>query len=397
MPQKWRIFTGGLRASFFFGLLRAFIGTVAVSAIICPRPCSGTSPISGYNPARLGAEGNGVFITSTAFLADTALPVWSFLDDTWNGSFSATDRAVADTYWKAETGAIVNSWRVAGFNRGELFIDTNRDTVEFFYRNKKHLDLPTGKQYDINLAASGFAAYGVEISYGRKLDALITGLAAGVTLRYLNPQTLQDGAVTGIVTPNGPKSYDFDLKLDYAYGRNILYKRKDEHLGHGYGYSADAGLLFQSPHLRLEALVRDIAGTIVWNSVPYTNAVAGSDTITTSPDGYQEFRPTIHGFEGHKEYRQRIPIKTDLIAKYGYGPVAATCTVNFIETRPLYWLEAEYRFSDSAALSIGYNVNYSAVIAGANIAGFELDVVTDEVTFSAAKALGLRLSYKYSW
>jgi hypothetical protein len=199
------------------------------------------------------------------------------------------------------------------------------------------------------------------------------------------------------VTPTGPKNYGFDLQLDYAYGRNILYKRKDEHLGRGYGYSADAGLLFQRPHLRLEALVRDIAGTIAWNSAPYTNAVAGSDTITTSPDGYQEFRPTIHGYEGHKEYRQRIPIKTDLNAKYDYGPFAGTCTVNLIETRPLYWLEAEYRFSDSAAFSVGYNVNYSAVMIGASIAGFELDVVTDEVTFKAAKPLGLRFSYKYSW
>ena len=48
----------------------------------------------------------------------------------------------------------------------------------------------------------------------------------------------------GDVIPTGPKTYDFDLYLDYLYDHNYVYKRNDTIPGSGQGYSFDVGLKY---------------------------------------------------------------------------------------------------------------------------------------------------------
>lgn len=388
---------GGRKAPLLFN--RVALSTLLIVAAIhlSASVVIAAPPLSGYNPALLPYSPNGPFVDLSMFAADTVLPVISILDDSWRGDFTPEDSNKADVYWNAASGVIANGWRVAAFNRGEMLIDCNRDSIEFFYLAKKKRDLVTGQIYDADVKAYGLIANGVEVSHGRKLDNLIPGLSVGATVRYLNPRYLQDGTIDGYVIPVGPRSYDYNLFLDYAYSDNIVYKRKDEDQGSGFGFSADIGLSYRNSGWRAEVLMRDVLGTVFWDSVPYTSAYAVTPDDPTITNGYQDFEPSIKGYEGNKRHRQEIPLKTDLTLGYDYKSFSGSASAVLIDWEPRTWLEVTYRFNDDVQLSLGYNFDYSAVSYGLAAHGLAVGVTLSGFEIRDSRALGFQISYLYAW
>jgi len=369
-----------------------------ISAAFVPPAAQASPPLAGYNPAHLATDRDGAFISASAFAADTVLPVIGLYDDSWRGPFTPENRNTGDLFWNASSGVVFKGWRVALFNRGEMFIDCNRDTIEFFYKNKKKLDLPVGYTYRADAHVNGFMANGFEISHGRSLDALVPGLSAGITLRYLQPQSfLQQGSMTGQVMPTSATTYDFDLFLDYNYNHNAVYHRQDEEISGGYGFSADLGLAYRNEGFHAEALVRDLAGTITWYSAPYTVAHAVTPGAPVITDGYQDFSPSIVGYEGNRRVHQRLPLKTDITVGYDYGDWGGSGTVILIDDDPRTWFEGTYRFTDKVSMALGYNLDYDAFQYTLVAHGFTLALTTSDVELRDARALGGSISYVFNW
>jgi hypothetical protein len=373
----------------------AIIHLTAIATIAAP-------PLAGYNPAHLPDSPNGLFIDITTFAADSVLPVVSIIDDSWRGNFTPKRHNTADFYWNAVSGVFYDSWRVAAFNRGESFTYSNRDTVEFLYLAKKKRDLMTNRTYTADISTNGFIASGIEVSHGRKLDNLVSGLSVGATIRYLAPRALQYGTMSGNVVPTSPKTYEYNLLLDYAYNHNIIYKRNDEDMeqggfSDGYGVSADIGFSYHNGKFHAEVLLRDLGGTLFWNSAPYTTAFAVTPVKTTASNGYQEFNPSISGYEGNKPLRQRIPLKTDLSLGYDSDPFSESVTVVLINDQPRTWLEVSYRYSNDLQLSLGYNLDYSSLTYSIATHGLSMGVTLSDFEIHNARALGFQLSYLYSW
>ena len=389
--------TGGRQASLSIIRVASLVAPLITLMLFSAWDVFAAPPLTGYNPARLPYTPNGPFIDLTAFAADTALPVLGIIDDSWRGKFTPKDHNTADASWNAASGVVVDGWRVAAFNRAETFINSNRDAIEFIYLTKKKKDLETGRIYQADISIDGYVASGVEVSYGRKLDRLAPGLSVGVTARYLEPHYLQDGTMTGHIIPQGPKSYNFNLFLDYAYSSNIVYNRTDEEPGGGFGYAADVGLSYRHGGWHAEALMRDIVGSIIWDSAPYTNAFAVTPSTTATTDGYQEFTPSIEGWEGHKRYHQKIPLKTDLSLGYSYASVSGKATMVLIRNRPRTWVEAGYRPSDDLRLSLGYCPNYSAIYYEVAANGLTLGVALEGFEIRDARAVAFQLSYLHAW
>lgn len=390
------LMAGGRKASPFN--LRACPFSALVLAIILSWSAAlAAPPLAGYNPAELPYSPSGPFVEASVFAADNVLPVMSIVDDSWRGDFTPANRNHADLYWKTAAGVAADGWRVAAFNRAEFFIKSNRDAIEFIYLTKKKRDLTTDRTYAADLDANGFIANGVEVSHGRKLDRIIPGLSAGLTFRFMDATYLQDGSVTGYVVPLGPRSYDYNLYLDYAYSKNIIYDREGEHLGDGYGFSADIGVSYRKGGWRADLLLRDLGGGIYWQSAPYTTANAVTPTTSTSTNGYQDFTPSIRGFEGNKRYRQEIPLKTDITMGYEEGPFSGSAAVILLRDQPRTWLEAGYAPNEKVRLSLAYNLEYSAISYALAAYGFKLGITIDGLEVREANALGLQMSYLYSW
>lgn len=381
------------------GVPPLFLGSLRIVVILLAFICSNglvseahaASPLNGFNPARLAKAPNQAFVEATSFFGSSTLPATEVFNNHWN---SGGDY---DAYWNAASGVVINGVRIALINRGEFFMKESDDSQAFFYSVNKKRDLTVGKIYDINASVHGFAASGLELSYGRSLGTLLPGLDVGITVRVLRPTTLQDGTATGSVTPITTQTYTTDMNINYFYDKNYLYTRKDAHRGDGLGYSADIGLSYKHDSFLAECLVRDIGGALIWDSAPYTDAKAVTNAHSTSVNGYQIFNPTIQGYESHKKYYQHIPLKTDFVAQYDDGTYNGAFTVNLIDDNPHYWLEAGYNVNKSLNLGIGYNIEYSAVQVGMKFSNFTAALLTDNINVDTVKCFGFQIGYKYTW
>lgn len=359
------------------------------------------SPISGFNPATLVDSRNSVFIDARTFWADNALPLQAiFLDKGWEGPFRPEDTNNLDVFWKTDAGIIYGGWRLAGFHRGEIFIEANKDSVEILRRLNLKQELPVGRTFDIDLKARGFSAKGIELARGFRIKGLGSGngLAVGFTARYIRGEKIQEGTIEGNATPISSKAYDFDLQLDYVYDKNFVYKRRGTVPGTGDGYSFDVGMKYNfNASLSAEILFRDILGRIYWKDVPYTTADAISATKYFDENGYMAFRPTIKGYEGNKDFTQEISLKTDITVTYKKDPFTLSSTINFIEQRPLYWMDIGYKATENLSFDIGYNTNYKSFSIGTVYKKAILKIYANDINLNSATAIGLIMSLRYEW
>jgi hypothetical protein len=394
MDYTFLVILGGRKTSLcfqvcFICLLLLFLAVITAFA---------DSPISGYNPATLASGETGVSVIGKSFWADNAVPLRAIYFDKWEGLYTPSNTNNSDTYWYTDAGVSYKGWRLAGFYRGEQFLETNRDTLDLIRSINLKLDLPVGRLYDIDLNVNGFTAFGAEISKGIALDGLVPGLQIGFTARYLNAQMIQDGTMSGIAAPTTSSTYNFNFDLDYVYDTNFVYKRQNNPPESGNGFSFDFGAKYSwNDKFEASVLVRDILGYIYWKGAPYTLADATSSVKSFDSNGYQSFRPTIKGYEGYKSFTQSIPLKTDIDLSFRQGPFKLDSTINLIEDRAIYWLEADYFPTPKLILSAGYNVNYQAYSMGVSYESFTLKGYMDTVDLQRAKALGVVLSGSIVW
>jgi len=353
------------------------------------------SPLSGFNPADLADVHGAVFFEGRGFAADNAgLSVIGLLRNDWGATDAPQPSNRALAYWDTATGVAYKGWRIAGFYRGEFYIDANRDTVDFLAMINRRAQLPVGRVFNIDLSSNGFSAKGIEVSKGIEL---LKGLRAGVTARYISGEMLQFGTLTGNATPTAPNAYDFNFLLDYSYDRNIIYPRQATP-GTGNGYSFDLGLRYKaSDTLSAGLLLRDLAGRIYWTNVPFSTVDATSDVKSFDSSGYQQYRPTIQGFEGYRNITQHIPFKADADVTATFGPVTVSPQLNVINGRPLYWLFFGYKPSPDTSLSAGYNTNYEAWSVGFAFKKSMLSVYSSGLDPGRAPALGAALTLRWDW
>lgn len=389
---------GGRLASLFLSFKPNLIVGIAFLLLQLSTPAFAQSPLSGFNPATIADGTNGVFLEGKTFLADNALPLQAIFFDKWEGPFRPDERNNLDVYWKTDAGFLFQGWRFAGFHRGELFAEANRDTLEILRMTNLKEELPVGRVFEIDMKGKGFSAFGAEISKGVSLESLMDGLSMGLTARYMVGEKVQKGRITGNATATGPNTYDFDLFLDYIYDENLIYKRRDVTPGSGEGYSFDLGFKYEfSKRFGAEILWRDIWGRIYWKDVPFTTADATSDTKGYDEEGYQVYRPTIRGYEGYKDFVQKVPLKTDVTIFYEEGPFTITPTVNFIEDRPLYWIDLGYRITEKFSINAGYNTNYRAFSIGTSYKKTLLSFYSSDIDLNKTNAIGLKLAVQYEW
>ncbi len=355
------------------------------------------SPLSGFNPADLADnKAPAIFFDARGFAADNAgIPVIGLLWNDWDPSVSpqaGLNRAIV--YWNTDTGAAYGGFRVAGFYRGEFYIDANKDTVDFLGMINRKEALPAGRVFDIKLSSIGYSAKGIEVSKG---IALFKGLSAGVTARYISGGMLQDATITGSVKATSRTTYDFNFLLDYNYDKNLVYPRVAVP-GTGNGYSFDFGLRYSAGEvLSAGVLLRDIGGRLYWRNVPFSTAAAVSNIKSFDSFGYQQYRPSIQGFEGYRDFTQMLPLKVDADITAVLGRVTLSPEVNIIKGRPLYWVFLGYKATENASFSAGYNTNYKAWSAGLAYKKSLLSVYSSGIDPVRAPALGAALTILWDW
>ncbi|MEW5800486.1 MAG: hypothetical protein AB1847_00140 [bacterium] len=356
-------------------------------------PAFSQNPYSGFNPASLTGEKTGIFLEAKAFGAENTRSLQHIFLDRPQGPSLLDNANRLDASWNTGTGLFYHGFRFAAFYRGEVYMEANGDTVQVLRMINKKQNLPVGEIFTVDIRSSGFSAFSLEVSKGSRLDRMIPGLSMGITLRYLQGDELQEGYITGQFMPTGKTSYWFNLFIDYAYDRNLVYERQSTIPGTGRGYSFDLGIDYAlSGQCKADILFRDIGGRIYWQDTPYTTADATSDTQGYDSDGYQTYRPLIRGYEGYKDYTQKIPLKTDILFSYRLGSFTLTPAVCLIESRPFYWLDLYCQATGNLSFHAGYNLNYQAFSLGASFRNALLTIMGNDIDINKIKVIGLMLS-----
>jgi len=375
-----------------------FIKIVALLLLWLPTFLYSRTPLSGSNPAVFSYPQREFFVTVDSFRANTALPIQSLFSPVWSGPFYPEERNYLDIFWNATAGIFFHNWTLSIFSRAEYFIDCNKDTAEILKLINNKEELPVGRTFFIDIQSRSFSSSGLEISRRIGLEQLLQGLTAGFTLRSFLATGIQQGKITGTVVPISPKSYEYDLWMDYIYDKNKVYDRRDEYPENGYGYSMDIGFAYYPwESFGIECLIRDVAGRIYWNKIPYTTATATSDNMEYDKDGYLIFKPTITGYESHKSMVQKIPLKTDLSFVYRTPKAEVSTTINFIEDRPLYWVNCDIHAMDDFTVLAGYNINYESFNLGFRWRNLALQMYSSTLLFDETKSLGVNFSLMTSW
>lgn len=380
----------------FFNVQKFALICAAIFLFLHPPVVLAQSPVSGFNPASL-ADRTERFMPTTharAFAGSNALPAKYAIGGGMGGPFSPSADNFSLYTWHADLGATHKEWRVAGFYRGDQFYSENRDAIEFMRMINRRLALPEGRVFNIDYKTEGFRAGGLQLSRGFNLDRLLKGLTAGITTRYLYGDEIQQGTVRGQVVATGEHTYDFDLLIDYYYDKNEVYDRRDTQETDGDGYSFDIGLAYDLlEHFRLGFLARDLGGRIHWYDAPYTKAEAISQTRKLDDNGYQVFIPTLRGYEGQKDYTQRLPVKYDFDLSYDGPSFGVGATVNLVQNTALYWINTSYKPFRAASITLGYNINYEALSLGLRYRRLAVSGYLSDIYLNRTKAMGLMLSF----
>ena len=71
--------------------------------------------------------------------------------------------------------------------------------------------------------------------------------------------------------------------------------------------------------------------------------------------------------------------------------------LNFIEWRPLYWIDMWYKVTTNFSLNAGYNTNYEILALGASYRKASITFYGNDIGIHRAMSAGLKFSYAYEW
>lgn len=256
-----------------------------------------------------------------------------------------------------ELGSRVKDWLISGFYDANINSYLNKDTISFI-NSILDKDIPIGKKYDLLISVDGYTILGGKLE---KNFLISKNLNLDLIFKLFYGTNIQRGKLWGDFTRIDEESYSFNLFLDYLYNNNYLYKRKDLIAGKGFGYSSDLGININIiNNLTFSIFLENMFGEIYWFSVPYTLGDATSEREYFDEYGNIVYRPLIRGYEGYKDYIQRLPCKLNLSLEFDKNEYLFITKLFFSENYSFYEFSAIRLFTKNTKKVIG-NKNINSI------------------------------------
>jgi len=316
-------------------------------------------------------------------------PIKQLLDDLNGPRFSRGD--LAFTHNKFEVGERDGNWEVSAFYRYDYFLEFSNDTAEVAYADKNDKELDKQRNYHLYIEPNHLRAKGLGLGYYFSLPG-----KAKLKLRanYLRAEELTDGMLSGQLRTLEDK-VEADLVLDYNYSRDALLKREEENV-RGNGLSLDLDLSWPfAERWTLDVRARDLVSEISWRDVTYTRATAISDTVSYDDQGFIDVKPTVSGIESYRDHSQTLPRRIAAMLSHQWrGSVQLTAGLRSVDKYLFPQLHASW-VSSGTHWQLGVDIEQQALMLGVNYQGLKLDLKSDAIKPSDAKAFGLSLSYTW--
>lgn len=245
------------------------------------------------------------------------VPIEAFADD-WQAPLHKGSDAFA--WLQAESGVFVDRWQFGWVFQRQYVIEASRDAARLYHIERNEQPALPNQQYDVSLRANYYQARGLRVGYS--LPALSAGawqFALKPSLVLWRGDRLEDGSLAGTAGTDADSELTFDATLDHAYSKDNLLARPVSK-PRGRGASIDlAGHFTYGRSWAGEFKLRNLLGRMWWKNAPYTLGDLQSDNRQTDDTGRVNFDPTLSGFEGNRNHRQRLPLYADLQLRRAWG------------------------------------------------------------------------------
>ena len=249
------------------------------------------------------------------FLANDPMPIKEFLDD-WDGDYTPKNGqniALLDSRFDFGVG-IGRHYYLGYFYQYDLFIDTDKDFTDLFYKVKNKNDLEVAREYALDLDIKGIKQHGLMFSGVGSMfenDEYFVGFGGTLYLSY--GVEMQNGFIAGKAQSINNKDYDIDASSSYYYTHNYFYDL-DVSSTHGYGYGSHVGLYFKDKkhNFQIKFLVNDLVSKMYWKELPFSKILLKTENKSHDENGYVKYAPTISGLEQYRDYTQTLTAKYKL-------------------------------------------------------------------------------------
>jgi len=257
--------------------------------------------------ADASAKNRTIFFEASAFYNTEPINYDAFTNE-WDGHFFGGRKAIALS--NIETGGTYNNWRLSIFQRTVSYLDFSSETAEIVYLTHNKLPLEKNRRYKVDLTVKHMISDGVRI--GRNFINT-NKFRLNIGSAILSGKKIFDGKLTGYVHASSESDYNFEnVYLDYYYSKDKLFAHDAENPS-GVGLSFDSELEWKpNNQIVLTWYLGDIFAFIDWQDAPTTTAFIDSDNKTYDENGYVKIEPLIRGHQSEKQFRQQLPIHSNL-------------------------------------------------------------------------------------
>jgi hypothetical protein len=313
------------------------------------------------------------------------------LDD-WGSEFTSGERQWALA--RLEAGVRMDSGvEVSVFSRALADIRMNDEAVAFYGKISRKEDLDAGQQVPVQIAVNGFTGHGFRLGYRHHDEQWTVGLGVSV----FRAGHLMTGDLSGQFTAVNDSDYNFDAEVDYAYYREVIFKRPDVDEAAGLGFSLDLALAYKvDENWSWSLSAEDLLARIRWQDAPFTVASASTDQKSYDEDGYAVFAPLLSGREGYKD-----SLIQDLDARY-YGAIKYQQGAWSAEVRGQYQfgygyagIGGGYQFANGVGVTGLFWPEYDQFGFELRSGGWRATVVADQLDWNKVQAISVGIAYGF--
>jgi hypothetical protein len=287
-------------------------------------------------------------IEVSAFALSDPVPLHGLLNH-WQGGFTSDPSPKIYGQWGSRTKATLGNWNISIWDLTTVLGQMSPGGAKLLWLTKQKLALPVGETFAVRLDLDALHRTGA--SLGRAW--MMGNVAFGADVSSWTATGAQFGMMQGQAAVSGPKTYSFDMDVNYAYNQNRLYNLAVPS-ERGWGYGLNLGATWAWDGWEWQSSARDLGNQTHWNQLPMTMASALSNRNHTDSNGFTVFDPSIEGWEGKRPFTWREPIAWSTSIARHFPEVTALVRLERVGPLIFRALEVEHSFTSDVRASIGY-------------------------------------------
>jgi hypothetical protein len=315
---------------------------------------------------------------------------FSVYDATSNQNRSYNHKDFMYLFSRAESGLKSGNSYYSFIHRYDAYIDVSKGTSELIYINNTNT-FKKNKSFPIYLKVNQIESWGFKLGHSFKFNETTD---MNISLQLLNATSMIDGKIQGEIE-TFDEEYQGQLNMVYAYTKDPIWDRSvDSKTGLGFAVDIEFSWVLTNDHsFNFEFF--DVFNAIYWEDMYYTTADMTTNRVTYDDNGKLDVRSALRGFEGNKDYTQRLPLKSSLKWLYSFSKKHKIESELFILDR---YTDIRIRYSpDILQGMFMYMSSHQAFGLGYKGDNFQLFIASDNLQYKDAHSLAAKIAWQFTF